>query len=70
MAHENPPKPGFKPEDDRAALLLPPSPPPLGTIRLLIGAGCTWTVRRVADATQVDLTMMPPLSRRTRGERP
>ena len=51
-------------EDDRAALLLPPSPPPTGTIRLLIARGCTWTVRDVPDATQVDVTLTPPAARR------
>ena len=58
-------------EDDRAALLLPPSPPPPGTIRLLIARGCTWTVRDVPDATQVDVTLTPPgPRRRPRGGKP
>ena len=51
-------------EDDRAALLLPPSPPPPGAIRLLIARGCTWTVRDVPDATQVDVTLIPLAPRR------
>ena len=46
--------------ESRAALLMPPSPPQPGTIRLLIGVGCTWTSRQVPGATQLDITLAPP----------
>ena len=58
-------------DDGRAALLLPPTPPPPGTIRLLFARGCTWTVRDVPNATQVDVTLAPvKLRRRPQGGRP
>jgi hypothetical protein len=61
-----------EPQDDgRAALLLPPTPPPPGTIRLLFGRGCTWTVRDMPNATQLDVTLMPTRPRRrAQGGRP
>jgi hypothetical protein len=69
MTPQNDPETPAAQEDDRAALLLPPSPPPPGTIRLLIARGCTWTVRDVPDATQVDVTLTPARPRhRARGD--
>ena len=53
-------------EDDRGALLMPPSPPEPGTIRLLIAAGCTWTSREVPGATQLDITLVSPSARRVK----
>ena len=71
MTHPTDPEHPAATDDDRAALLLPPSPPPPGTIRLLIARGCTWTVRDVPDATQLDVTLTPVKSRRrARGGRP
>ena len=71
MPHPTDPETHPTQEDDRAALLLPPSPPSPGTIRLLIARGCTWSVRDVPDATQVDVTLTPAKSRRrTRGGAP
>ena len=54
-------------EDSRDALLMPPSPPQPGTIRLLIAAGCTWTSREVPGATQLDITLMPPSTHHVKG---
>ena len=71
MPHPTDPETHATQEDDRAALLLPPSPPPPATIRLLIARGCTWTVRDVPDATQVDVSLTPARPRRpTRGGTP
>ena len=49
-------------EESRGALLMPPSPPEPGTIRVLIAAGCTWTSREVPGATQLDITLVSPSS--------
>lgn len=49
--------------ESRGAILMPPSPPEPGTIRLLIGVGCTWTSRQVPGATQLDITLVLPSAR-------
>jgi len=54
-------------EDSRGALLLPPSPPAPGTIRVLIASGCTWTSRVVPGATQFDITLVTTPARDVRG---
>ena len=56
-------------EDTHGALLMPPSPPEPGTIRLLIAEGCTWTTRQVPCATQLDITLVPPSARYVKGGR-
>jgi hypothetical protein len=47
-------------EDSRGALLIPPTPPEPGTIRVLIPHGCTWTSREVPGATQLDIRLATP----------
>jgi hypothetical protein len=54
-------------EDSRGALLMPPSPPEPGTIRVLIGQGCTWTTRELPGATQLDIKLVPSTARHVRG---
>ncbi len=54
-------------EDSRGALLMPPSPPEPGTIRLLLAEGCTWTAREVPGATQLDIKLVPSPDRSVRG---
>ena len=56
-------------EDSRGAILMPPSPPEPGTIRLLIAAGCTWTSREVPGATQLDITLLSPSARHAKDPR-
>jgi hypothetical protein len=71
MTTSTDPEPHEPHDDGRAALLLPPTPPPPGTIRLLFARGCTWTVRDVPNATQVDVTLAPARPRRrAQGGRP
>jgi hypothetical protein len=43
--------------DSRGALLMPPSPPEPGTIRVLIGQGCTNTVSPVKTAANATIAM-------------
>ncbi len=45
--------------DSPGVLLMPPTPPEPGTIRILIGHGCTWTSREVPGATQLDIRLSP-----------
>lgn len=47
------------PADNHGVLLMPPTPPEPGTIRILIGQGCTWTSRDVPGATQLDIRLTP-----------
>jgi len=54
-------------DDSRGALLMPPSPPEPGTIRVLIAQGCTWTAREVPGATQLDITLVSPSARHVKG---
>lgn len=56
-------------EESRGALLMPPSPPEPGTIRVLIAEGCTWTARQVPGATQLDITLVSPSARHVKGSR-
>lgn len=56
-------------DDNRGALLMPPSPPEPGTIRVLIGqgcTGCTWTTRELPGATQLDIKLVPSTARHVR----
>ena len=54
-------------EDSRGALLMPPSPPEPGTIRVLIAEGCTWTTRQVPGAMQCTLRSVA-IDKRTKAE--
>lgn len=44
-------------DDQVGALLLPPKPPPVGTVRLLLPEGCTWSVRQLAHLVQIDIVI-------------
>lgn len=50
MPHEDP---------EAGAVLLPPRPPPPGTVRMLIPHGCTWSARQVPHAVQIDVVLAP-----------
>ena len=56
-------------EDSRGALLMPPSPPEPGTIRVLFAEGCTWTARQVPGATQLVIALVSPSARYMKGGR-
>jgi hypothetical protein len=44
---------------EAGALLLPPEPPPPGTVRLLFAKGTTWSMREGASSMQLDVKIMP-----------
>jgi len=56
-------------EDSRGALLMPPTPPEAGTIRVLIPRGFTWSTRDVPGAVQLDITLVTPLAPSLKGGR-
>lgn len=67
MRPENIPEQPNTSEDNRGALLMPPSPPAPGTIRVLISSDCTWTWREVPGAMQLDIILRAPSARDVRG---
>ncbi len=67
MKPEKTPEHPNTPEDSRGALLMPPSPPAQGTIRVLISSDCTWTWREVPGATQLDIFLGASPPRHVRG---